>query len=49
MYGVTLTLIKLTFLVQYYRVLSVYKMKRVIWIMGTIIMSMYHGIQQRAL
>lgn len=30
-------MIKLTFLIQYYRVLGVYKMKRVIWITGAII------------
>lgn len=40
LYNVTLVLIKLTFLVQYYRVLAIYKMKRVIWIVGVFIMSM---------
>ncbi|KAI3399786.1 hypothetical protein diail_5582 [Diaporthe ilicicola] len=38
MYGATLMMIKLTFLIQYYRVLGVYKMKRVIWMLGVVIM-----------
>lgn len=38
LYNLTLALVKLTFLFQYYRVLSVHKMKRVIFILGTIIM-----------
>lgn len=38
LYNLTLTFIKLTFLFQYHRVLSVHKMKRVIWILGTVIM-----------
>lgn len=37
-YNVTLTFIKLTFLFQYYRVLAIHKMKKVIWILGTVIM-----------
>lgn len=31
-------MIKLTFLIQYYRVLGVYKMKKVIWYTGVVIM-----------
>lgn len=38
LYNLTLALIKLTFLFQYYRVLAIHQMKRVIWIGGTIIM-----------
>lgn len=37
-YNLTLATIKLTFLFQYYRVLSIHKMKRVIWALGTVIM-----------
>lgn len=39
LYNVTTALIKLTFLCQYYRVLAVHQMKRVIWILGTFIMA----------
>lgn len=39
LYNATLALIKLTFVFQYYRVLAVHKMKRVIWVMGIIIMA----------
>ncbi|KAG8163339.1 hypothetical protein KVR01_006636 [Diaporthe batatas] len=38
LYNATLMMIKLTFLIQYYRVLGVYKMKRVIWMTGLVIM-----------
>lgn len=38
LYNATLMMIKLTFLIQYYRVLGVYKMKRVIWMTGVVIM-----------
>lgn len=39
LYNTTLALIKLTFIFQYYRLLAVHKMKKVIWIMGIIIMA----------
>ncbi|KAF3762222.1 hypothetical protein M406DRAFT_220062, partial [Cryphonectria parasitica EP155] len=38
LYNLTLSLIKLTFMIQYYRVLSVHKMKMIIWALGTVIM-----------
>lgn len=38
LYNLTLAVIKLTFLFQYYRVLAIHQMKRVIWVGGTIIM-----------
>ncbi|KAJ4393158.1 hypothetical protein N0V93_002365 [Gnomoniopsis smithogilvyi] len=38
LYNLTLAMVKLTFLFQYYRVLAVHQMKRVIWVGGTIIM-----------
>lgn len=38
LYNLTLAVIKLTFLIQYYRVLAIHQMKRVIWVGGTIIM-----------
>lgn len=38
LYNLTLSLVKLTFLLQYYRVLSVHKMKKVIWTLGILIM-----------
>ncbi|POS72992.1 hypothetical protein DHEL01_v208616 [Diaporthe helianthi] len=38
LYNATLMVIKLTFLIQYDRVLGVYKMKRVIWMTGVVIM-----------
>lgn len=38
MYNLSLALIKLTFLLQYLRLLSVHKMKKIIWGLGSIIM-----------
>lgn len=37
-YNVSLAMIKLTFLLQYNRVLAAHKMQKVIWVLGTLIM-----------